>query len=288
MGLIIDSAQAVQTTRQTTTSATNVDIPSVSIADSFFNTGDRYLIVATAQVDTSSASDEAGIVTVHGTTEFATSDQFLEHASGSNPKKLDYFWFTVWTAVASEGIKMQFRQSGGTTGADQVVLTAIKLNDFEEGTDWHFDENTTPTTLTTSFSTSNNASATFTPPNAGDDWLVLSTGRLTIDDGLSNQIISRYSRSGEASFSGADISQEREIATESQIQTNMGVFNLGSASNTFTQESRIDETNGSDTRESSAILILNLRRFKNKSSSFDSVGIIDLINTPPPGNVLDN
>jgi len=107
--VLIDHSQAVQTTRQTTTSLTNVDIPSVSIADTFFNTGEKYLIIASAQLDANNNSDETGITTLHGSTEFDGADQFIEHDPGSIPKRNDYFYWTVWTAVASEGIKMQFR-----------------------------------------------------------------------------------------------------------------------------------------------------------------------------------
>jgi len=277
--VLIDHSQAVQTTRQTTTSSTNVDITSVSIADSFFNTGEKYLIIASAQLDTASTAEQSGITTLHGSTEFDGADQFMEHPV-VDPQKHDYFYFTVWTAVASEGVKMQFRTGGaGTTGADQVVLTAIRLNDLTENTDWHFDENLTDTTLGLSFSTTNNAVVTFTPSTGGDNWLVLSRARVTPDAGLSNQMISRFSRSGEASFNTSTISQEREIAGDFIVQPNMHVFNLGASSNTFTQESRVDESAGSDSRTDSAIFAINLASFSKDSSSATTTGAVNLTTT---------
>ena len=281
--VLIDHSQAVQTTRQTTTSVTFVDIPSVSIADTFFNTGEKYLRIVSGQVDVVTSGDQSGVTTLHGSTEFDGAEQIMEHVSnGIDPKKLDYFYWTVWTAVASEGIKMQFRTGGvGTTGADQVVLTAIRLNDLTENTDWHFNENLTDTTLTTAFSTTNNASIAFTPPNTGDNWLVLSRGRLTSDPTESNQLISRFTRSGEASFNTSEISEEREFTTagEFKVQSSIHVFNLDSVSNTFTQESRIDETNGTDSRTDSAIFAINLNRFNIQSSNATTTGVATLSTT---------
>ncbi|MBA4718844.1 MAG: hypothetical protein HRO68_07050 [Nitrosopumilus sp.] len=91
-------------------------------------------------------------------------------------KQYTYFWFTVWTATGDD-IQLQFKadNAGDVITADQVTITAIEL---VPGLEYLFDENTLPTTLDGSWSSTNNAQVTFTPTNNNEDWLVLTTSQI--------------------------------------------------------------------------------------------------------------
>jgi len=270
----IPHASIEQTTEQTTLSSTFVDVPGTEITSGNFVAGRKYLILARADMGSGSSSVEADVRLAHGSTEFSGSEYFNEPQSPSS-SVLDYFYWTVWTAVATEGVKLQFRSDDGITitKADQIVIIAIELSEeLVEGVDWHFNEVIASTPLTTAFTTTNNASVTFTPQNANDDWLVFGVGQ-NFAGGASNQLEARV-------VHGADVtplvSEEREVnSSDKKLQSTMRVYNLPATGQTFTQQSRIDEgiATPNDTREYSSVFAINLNKFKARNSEYNAATI---------------
>src|SRR3990172_11715647 len=174
-----------QTTRQTRTGATTYgDITGASIGSANFVTGKKYLLVFTANLDGNNDGGDFGIQAVHGSTSFGGSEMVYDPPSGGSAilNKATYTWFTVWTAVSGEGVKLQFRtlNSGHTVGADQITIFAMTLSDYlREKNDWYYNEVVATTAIdTTTWSTTNNAAVTFTPLVAGNDWLVMTSSRI--------------------------------------------------------------------------------------------------------------
>ena len=124
----------------------------------------------------------------------------------------------------------------------------------------------------TTFTTTNNAAVTFTPGAAGHDWLVMAMHRVDTA-GTAHQVICRMNRSGEASDTVQSCSQEPEDATTDFIvQALLRVFNLGAASNTFTQDSSEGSGGPNNVRKHSKVFALDLNKFKNHASAFTDSG----------------
>ena len=259
-----------QTTQQTHSGDTNwTDISGASITSGNFTVGNKYLIVANAQLGGSSTSGNFGIRTIHGSTSFVESEHNMEPTeSGVPDHPTSYGWFTVWTAVASEDIKLQFQTlSGGqTVRADQITLVAIELEVFAENTDYFFDFNSTTTALNTTFSSTNNASVTVSPSEASD-WLVFSYSRIDQDNN-SESWESRIQGTGGVSTTQPLVKQEGEDTTNDRFNHFMARgFSLTAVSHTFTQQSRNDAGTGGD-RTHNAIFAINMDKFIQHSFAF--------------------
>jgi hypothetical protein len=258
----IDHTYVEVTGLQTTTSTSYIDIPGAVISNTWFTVGDRYVILVRAQMSNEAGSNITFVRTIHGSTEFAGSEQGIELGAANG------FWeysdFFYWTAVAGEDIKLQFYTTDAADEASARFITLIAIrveDDFAENTDLHYDEDSTSTTLSTSWSSSNNASVTFPPGAANDKWLVMARSRMDVVS-LTVSYESRINRSGEASDTDTATKQEGEDSGNFIHHVNRRVFTLGAASNTFTEQSRIDDTGTTEARTHSKVLVFNLSKFK--------------------------
>lgn len=258
----IAHAAAEVTSPQTTTSAAYVDIPSAAIASGNFTAGKKYLLLATAQVNNTTANTFNWIRAVHGSTAFAESEQNFVRDIGLDGL---YGFMTVWTAVSGEGVKLQFKANAGTIAVDQIALIAICLSDdVLENTDWFFNERTTDDALSTTFT--DGASITFTPAVASDDWLVISYAQIDPGD-ATNRMISRLERSGEASSTEPEAGHGVTSASAQSVFLLSRVFTLGNASNTF-KERAATSSGTAHTRLHSAIFAINLAKFKEHAKAY--------------------
>lgn len=249
-----------QNTNQTTASTTYVDVTGASIASGSFTTGKKYLLYITAQAN----EDSTGVMrikTVHGSTDFAESI-FVGSVAGATHRQ-SYGFLTVWTAVAAEGVKLQFNVSAGNVNLDQIAMLAVNLSDdVVENTDWVFAELATDEPL--GATPDDGASVTFTPGTAGHDWLVLSFSNIDSTD-ATIPMISRIERSGEAS---AVVPEARVVVGTAVFQSILlaRAYNLGASSNTFKEVSAATGT--AHTRLHSSIFVLNLNKFRNHTFAY--------------------
>lgn len=259
----IDHFSSVVTSPVSDTAASYKDT-GAALTSGNFTAGKKYLILATGQVKNTNVNRSVYIKAVHGSTDFASSEQRLE----TQGMWCQYFWWTVWTAVSTEGVKLQMQSEGADQAdVDQLVLVGINLSDdLTENTDWVFNENTTSTTLSTSWSTSNNASITFTPSASGD-WLVLTRSRFDIVSGTL-QYETRINRDSDTETT-PNASSEGEDASDFLIHSLFRRYTLtGSTEYTFKEESRLDATGTTEARTHSGIFALDLSAFKNVVSSY--------------------
>jgi hypothetical protein len=266
----IPHAFVAQNTPQDSSSNSYTDISGAVIANTSFTAGKKYLLVINAQLTQTDSGDleEANIRTLHGTTPFAESEHVLQ--VGTANEYSPYFWFTVWTAVEGEGIKLQFASgipgTGGEVRADQISLLAIQLSDnLTENTDWFFAERSNNDSLSTT--PTDGASITFTPGTAGHDWLVLAYAQNAPGSATTRAIVGLV-RSGEASSSLPQVRLEMASGeVESFIFPLARVFTLGAAENTFKEQSATS-SGTAHTRLHSAIFALNLNKFKNHAFAY--------------------
>jgi len=263
------------TTRQFHTGTTNfVDIPGAILGAGNFTQGEKYLLVITAQVDFSNDGREYAIKTLHGSTDFQSSIRQSEPAAEvpNSGNRFTYNWFGVWdvdsSAKALEDIKLQFQTftSGTeTVGADQITMTAIQISDLTEGTDWFYDNQTATTDFSNlavgEWAPSNNATIKFTPENDNDDWLVMTTARMTeidVTDPLESGIA--VNGTNPLSSGGVLLGNIGEDSSENDVLTVAWVYTLHNTQQQFSEQSR---NNGDDVgiRSNSAVFALRLNAF---------------------------
>ena len=259
----IPHAYTAVTSEQTSTSDSYGSVAGSSISSSNFTSGRKYLIRVTAQLRGSNINANFYCQLLHGSTAFTGSEYSFQ--PGATSTYYTYDFFTVWTAVSSEGLQLQFKceTAGHTVGADQITMVAIEISeDLTENTDWFFSENTTSTSLTTSDSSSNNASITFTPGSSGDYYILCSGSQDPSSSG--KQSIMKLIRSGEASDTVSSIIEGEDTTVDRYIQTVMKVYSLGASSNTFTQKSSVTVSDGGS-RSRSAVFAIRLDVFEDYS-----------------------
>jgi len=235
-----------------------------------FVTGGVYLLMFSSWTEGDDNAQVFGIRALHGSTAFTGSDYVFEPRASGNHYK--YFWFTQWTAVASEGVKLQHQNTSSTTTtvkADTVTLTAIRLDaDLTPNVDYHFAEDTDSRVLGTGFSTLDNAAITIDSGDhdTNDLHVIMAVSRMT-SPSTGSQTESAIRRTGEATEDRPLVSTEGEDAAEERVHHMILAHQLGASSNTFTQASRI-ESGGSATRTYSAIFALNLNKFTAQDSAY--------------------
>jgi hypothetical protein len=256
-----------QNTEQSTALSSYGDVTGLALASNWagatlssgtgsgFTTGKKYLLVVTAQISENSTGVEQ-IKVLHGSTDFADSEAVYAGAAGA---RISYMWFGVWTAVAGEGIKVQFAVSAGTMVLDQASILAIDLSsNLTENTDWFINERGTDDALTGV--ATNGGAITFTPTTASQNWLVLSMAQIDHVSGTAIGQISALVRSGEAASSTPATAIYATTTTQIFMHTVARVFSLGAASNTFTEQS--SETGADAARLHSKVFALNLAKFR--------------------------
>ena len=242
------------------------------IATGAFTGSKKYLVIVNALFRGSDIENVFGIKVVHGATptDFATSVKQIE-PNNIATHDYDYCWWTVFDQPATpETIKVQFKtlDSGQTVFADEIRVFAINMtDDLTENTDWHFNENTSGAThTTTAFGAgqTDRASITFTPGSAGDDWLILSRARIAVKSVGVNFEIATLDESdtlvrSKISHEGEDITNEFRVHTIPYVAEG-----LSAAEHTYQIQTR-DDLTGINDYDSSAILALNLDLFESHS-----------------------
>ncbi len=164
----------------TTQSTTYVDVTGASLAADFagatdssgvgFIEGKKYLLMVTASYSTNTATARSGVQVLHGTTAFSDSESVGNSDTADHMN--NYRWFTVWTAVADEAIKLQAKtlNAAWIGRVANVTILAIRLSDhFTESQDWYYDEEAADANP---LNATDGASITWTPA-AVTDWLMM-------------------------------------------------------------------------------------------------------------------
>jgi hypothetical protein len=108
----------------------NWEVQEDDIASGNFTTGDKYLILAMAQLGVDTSFKVVYTRIVHGSTAFDDSEQLW--ANSASTRRTPYFWWTVWTPVSGEDVNIQYRGNANnvpTASLDFIVLLAINLSD---------------------------------------------------------------------------------------------------------------------------------------------------------------
>lgn len=249
---------------ETTTSTSYVDVDEILIQSGNFTAGRDYLILATGMVDMSASSGEVHVKMIHGSTDFADSENIIEPPF--NGYHQFYNWITVWEAVDSEDVKMQFKASTGTATVRWSGLTIMEISeDLTENTDWFISTNSTNQNLSTAWTTGN-PSITFTPDGT-DKWMVIGMSRTDVAS-VTTQYETRINFD-DSEFTPM-LSREGEDATnEFFIHTPVRIYTPSNAEHTWEVESRQDDATGTGVRTDASIFMLNINKFETAEGFFD-------------------
>jgi len=291
-GLTFGNADALEYTHyyeenivcaSTTTSAQPVVVEDG--VDFDFIDGHKYLIIATSTWAGADNTVTYEINMQHGNatvgTIFDGSQSIVEpqHTSTGcdNGDKMHKFWhWVIWNPVgveqAGEDIAINYISSGTEMTYDDVTMFVLEISeDLVEDEDWFYDSNTTDEPLDdVGWGTNSSATLSFTPSvtEVDDDWLILGTALLEVDD-IIDQFETRLNFENNTSLTPY-LSQEGEDPTGTFVQSFSRVFTLNNTqAHDFTVESRTDALSvGSNQRLFNGIFALNLDRFESHNATY--------------------
>jgi hypothetical protein len=264
----IEHAHASISSDVTTSSNTFTDVTGATLASGNFTTSKKYLIDITAQC-TYTSGDGTEMRVVHGSTAFDGSQSWVD--ASSTGWRQTYHFMTVWTAVSSEGIALQFRsRNGGANVASCNFADVFVMNlsdDLTENTDWHFAEVSADDAMSTSFE--DGASITFTPAIASHDWLLL--GQILTDSGaqITNYVTVRMT-DGTTVLPQAQV----DIGVSTRDEKLYGlarVVTLPASSATWKMQYKISAST-TGTHLHSKIFALDLHKFRNHAIAQTDAG----------------
>lgn len=264
----IEHASAAVTSNQTTSSTTFVDVTGATLSSSNFTAGKKYLIYITAQIGYT-AGDGTEVQVIHGSTAFSGSGQWVSFSADTN--RHNYTFMTVWTAVSSEGIALQYRSRLGganTASANFVSIFAMNLSDdLTENTDWHFNEVSADDAMSTSFE--DGATVTFTPAAASHDWLVLGNIQVDYAAQSANYVTVRLT-------DGTNVLPQAQVDIPNTALDEVGfglarVFTLAASSTTLKVQYKVSASTTANALHSK-IFALDLNKFRNHVFAYTEAG----------------
>jgi len=245
-------------TEDTNSTTTFTAVTSIAQASGNFTVGKKYLIIASAKYGFSATgSTYADVRVVHGSTAFegSTVQSLVATTTGKEP----YLFMTVWTAVSSEGIDIQFRRnpsSTATASINFVSLLTMQLDDYlVDGTDYAFAERTNDDTLSGAYTAG--ASITWTPATASHDWLVIGWGNFNYASSTAT-VTTRLNQDAGATVLPQLVQQPTNNGNIMNYAM-AKVINLPASSVTFKEEAI--SSGASTVRLYSAIFALDLDKF---------------------------
>lgn len=262
----IEHAYAEITSNVSTTSSTFTGVTGASLSSGSFTVGKKYLIRIVARFAVSSTND-GEVRVVHGSTGFAGSQSWLQ--ATNNGHSFSYQFVTVWEAVSSEGIALQYRSRTGasTVNSDFASVFVMCLSDaLTENVDWAFNENATDTTVSATLNTyQDGASVTFTP-SGSSDWLVLSTVLMDAGAQATNYPVVRLNSGGAMTpFVSLDVFN---TALDELVYGLERVFSLTAVSTTMKAQYAASANSQSMQHLNSTIFALNLSKFRNAAVAY--------------------
>lgn len=264
----IGHASAEVNTNQTTSSTTFVDVTGATIASGSFTVGKKYLIYITAHVGYM-AGDGTEVQVIHGSTAFSGSGQWVSFAADTN--RHNYTFMTVWEAVSSEGIALQYRSRLGganTASANFVSIFVMNLSDdLTENTDWHFNEVSADDAMSTAFE--DGAAVTFTPTTASHDWLVLGNIQVDYAAQSANYVTVRLT-------DGTNVLPQAQVDIPNTALDEVGfglarVFTLPASSTTLKVQYKVSASTTANALHSK-IFALDLNKFRNHGFAYTEAG----------------
>lgn len=207
--------------------------------------GGKYLIIITAQVGGDDVAEEFDFQVLHDVTAFEGSQMavYPKNAVFGTHRK-SYSFMTVFDQPGggAEDINFQFKTVNAAKNvyADSIQIFRMRLDSsLVEGADYRYgedDDSGAPIPHTNAFA--DFASVTFTPANAGDEWLVIGLYNYEVDN-LNVSAEYRINRDSDTEVAPTTVKMGRNVA-EQRMGLLVRPFQLTKVAHTFKMQGRDD------------------------------------------------
>lgn len=236
-----------------------------------FDAGTQYLLLIRAEVGVSDVSTNVGLRVQHATTTFPGSEmQIRPRGTYADGNVYPYFWIGVWTATGTEDVDLQsYCSDVAQTGTiANTTMFFMSVDDLPAGS-FYSNDDATVDTLSNGVWNTNTADVTFTP-TLNDDWLVMGLARIECGAGNNNaSYLTRINSSSPISETVPSMRQECEYVGEFQVHFVARYFaNLAASSHTFTVESQMAGTGGTNEKEHQTIVAIRMNAFEQFAASY--------------------
>lgn len=256
--------------RVSTTANAYTAIPGAVLLANDMKVGKNYLVVVSGAFDLGGTTAEGYVRLLNGSTVVPRSESaFTVNQTNAH---FQYSYVGVTTAVAGQDLTLQYRNNDNVTaiGADLVQIFVMNItDDLTPNVDVKWAESSAVTTLTTAYQ--DGAKITFTPQNAGDNWLILSSAHFQTPSATAS-VVSGLRRSGEDVGTDPEVQMEGEdTANDLYRLTVAKVLPLGANSNTFAEQSK--NTGSGGPRDGSFVFALRLNAFSAHAFAYDNTDL---------------
>lgn len=249
----------------TGTPATNwVDVCAINASE--FEASKKYLILVSAYSNISSSANEVRMRLLHGATEF--DEGSLAYEVLIDAQYTNFGWLYVFDQPATpETITLQLSSaSTQPSNCETASIFALKLSDdFTEGADWHYDEDTTDVANYSSTTPATIAGITFTP-NGTDTYLLI--GQATVR-GLStadSYAVDLRHDTGAATLVKLNIEGE-DATNEKRGHLMMAAVTPSASSQTYSLRYYADEAGGNVAIFRGSLFALRLNKFSRSGTA---------------------
>ncbi|KKN45875.1 hypothetical protein LCGC14_0678700 [marine sediment metagenome] len=270
----LSTVYAEENTTQTHTGDLNW-LTALTVPGASFEDSTNYLMLVRAQVTGNNTSQLFGWRTQIGGVTPKGALHIQEPASSLPTRRYSYiFLHKFTTAATAEDVTFDIQNFTDATKivlADTITVFAINLDELTE-TDWYYGEDTTTEDHPTISTWQDQASITFTPGNASDDWLILAGGGVIVNNTTKEW---RYRINFDSDTEIVpDLAQEGEDTAELISWMLARPYTLSTAEHTFTVQSNDDSDVGDENQHDiSKIFALRLNAFKEHAVFWSEVEI---------------
>jgi hypothetical protein len=282
--MAIAHGSIVQDTEQSQVGDSGTDswhtVPGTSISSSNFDPAGKYLVICTAQCRGSATSVDFGFRLKSTSGNWNGGGMYFRPRLATAGYTTAYSFIALFEPNEGDGLLCEFRNLALTNSqnytvyADSIVIAWMRLDqDLVENVDWFYALNSSSTVATHPTYT-NKQSITFTPPVAGEKWLVMSGGNFNLNAGTTFSLFHRLVSSGGGMSTELvpEVQYEPEASNADwaeEIPTLISrVFTPSNSSTTFTHS--VSKEGGTGTFNVGRMIILNISKFTSCAHFWDA------------------
>lgn len=244
--------------------ATRLTLSAASLSSAgFVNSDEAIVFVFGAYHQANIATDQGWRLLYNGSTiSNSTADPYLASANFVNGGRTSAYMTRINLSTLAD-FELQNVRVGTSANVtiQRARIIVLKASDLgTEDVDWFWDKSTTDTTHTATYSGTDRATITWTPASGTEDWLVIGSDHIALND-VANNAEGRLFLDGTTLVAG-DYSEEAEVAAEEWPHLMVGIMeDLSTSSHTITYESRDDAITTANHCRESAILLVRAGKF---------------------------
>jgi hypothetical protein len=247
-----------QQSQNTTTLTTKQTVSSSDLSTAGFANNDEVLVIWYFKVSHSTTNETRVDLTYNTATIMSGTTTRLDLGAAGRERAFMFMERVSLGTLAAFEVKLA---DSTTTSAylEKSELFIVKLADFGvENTDWFWNKNTTVTQNTTTYSGTNRAAITWTPPSV-EDWIYFAYAHHAIDSASVNAegrvVLDGALHSGDWSIEGESTTEEIPVTWFAVLSS------LAASEHTLSMETRDDTTTAANDHRESAIFLFRKNKW---------------------------